>query len=527
MKTALFSDSSDWPAGFQMQLVRRLAAGSSIKQFLKRLHKESCKEFKIKALVLCWQSGHFGPCFYVCSKDGFYKRGLSKLNPRPLKAVEWADKQTAARMAEELGRPVQNILTVPLDLKQYSLNQPAELLVECFVKNQKIKLFYECFLQIITSFLDRLLLEDHLQTGSNLLYSAFNQLKEPLAVVDQNAQVSSSNKMFDAIWEEDKKTKKSLLPLPVLNEPACPKAAVHKPEFNQPAAHKPEFNQQLNRVYEKHCYPACINGSMFTVYHYADVTESLELRSRMIQNEKMSALGQWGESLAHKLNNPLTGILSMAQVLLFADGLDSQNKADMKDIAAAAKRSQKIISQLLAFSHSGKELYWCNLNTAVKDTLPLLKSITGFAAFELQLCRAPVFVKAELCLLQQVIFNLVKNACQAAGGGKGGNKGSGGRARPKVRVCVTRENNLAILRVEDSGPGVKKENLDQIFKPFFTTKTKQEGTGLGLSVSRSIVQSFNGRLRAAGSGLGGACFSLSLKTQPINDKREYEDIGCG
>lgn len=470
-----------------IKLSNRLFSAGSIKQFLGLLYRGTNESFKIRSFVLCWHSGHFGRFQYVYSKEGAYKRQPANLWPKR-STLDLADVDVRRYIADELGRPVQRILTVPIFLKKYSSKESAILFVEFFTTNSnQLQYFYKKLLNCITVVLDRLLLQDHLQTGSNLLYSTFNHLKEPLAVLDQDFQINSSNKMFDQIG-------------------LLENTQIIKNEQSSAERSSQKVLHWNNKVYERHSYTAHIKDSIYTIYHYVDVTESLALRSQMIQSEKMSALGKLGEDIAHELNNPLTGILSMAQLLLHSQQLTDDLRQDINAIALGAQRSQKIISHLLNFARSdSQQLHECNLNSAVQNTLSFLKSVTCHVDFQIQLCKEPVFVKAQLCLLQQVVFNLIKNACQAAH-----NHFVDCSDKARVTISVRKTAHSAFVSVEDNGPGIKSEDYAMIFKPFFTTKQKHQGTGLGLNVSMNIVDSFKGSLKPSRSSLGGACFTLQL-----------------
>ena len=189
----------------------------------------------------------------------------------------------------------------------------------------------------------------------------------------------------------------------------------------------------------------------------------------------------------------------MAQWLLSSDKLNKEMRKDMEDIAEGVSRSQEIISNLLDFSRADSQLNIYDLNKEVRKTLPFLKSMKCFSDLHLVLSEESVFVKVQAGLLRQVVFNLIKNACQAVA--------ELNSSIQQVTVQVYKEENQAILCVEDSGKGILPEDYENVFKPFFTTKSKSEGTGLGLNMSKSIVESFNGSLKAGrSSALGGACF---------------------
>lgn len=450
---------------------------SSVEDFLFSLYKETGRRFKIRSLVLCWYSGHFGPIQYICHSRGIYKKPADYTwsDEGKEQGIRIKDRKDSQYLANALGRPVQNILSIPVCTSQYSVNRPVYIFVEFLAKNPyKLLCFYESFLTLITKCLDHLLLQDHLKTGVALWTSTFNGLKEPLAIFDEKNLLSNANNMFDMILGQ-----------------------VDKISLNQKTLHWKE------QIFEKHSYPVHIKGSEYTICHYVDISESLNLRDKMVQNIKMSALGELGEAVAHQLSNPLTGVLSMVQLLLDSGKLNKEMRKDMEDIAEAVFHSQEIISNLLDFSRANSQLNVCNLNDIVQKTVPFLKSMIRFSDFDLKLFERPVFVKIQACLLQQVVFNLVKNACQAV-------SDLTDSTRRQVKVCVCQENDQAILYVEDSGKGIRTADYENVFKPFFTTKSKTQGTGLGLSMSRSIVDSFQGSLTVRRSPLGGACFIVSL-----------------
>ena len=464
---------------FQLKFFEKIFSARSIEQFLCVLYKEISCRFKIRSLVFCRNSGHYGPLQYVCAGGKVYKKSMNK-NPLKIKnEFRLKCREDQQYLACRLGRPVQKTLVIPIHTKNFSSNKPSCLFVEFFSnKEQELLSFFQKFSCSMNNRLDFLFLEEHLREGACLWTEAFNQLKEPLAVFDEQGRLNSSNTIFDEMLAEQKE----------------------KNEFI--AKHNIQWREH---TYEQHSYSVNVCGSVYTIYHYADVTDSLLLRGKMIQNTKLSALGSLGENFAHQINNPLAGILSMAQVLLYSADMADQTKTDIEHIISAVKRSQKIISNLLDFSRVGAKLELCDLNQVVKNTLPFLKSMTCFVDFDLQFDKEPVKVKVQPCLLQQVIFNLVKNSCQAVESITSSDK--------KIKMYVTSAHSTALLSVEDNGQGIAEQDYENVFKLFFTTKEKNQGNGIGLSMSRRIIKSFKGRISVGRSSLGGACFTLRLPLQ--------------
>jgi two-component system NtrC family sensor kinase len=235
------------------------------------------------------------------------------------------------------------------------------------------------------------------------------------------------------------------------------------------------------------------------INHYVDVTNSRELHGRMIQSEKMAAIGLLAGNIAHELNNPLTGIRSLAQVLVVDENVPKEGtlRDDIHEVEKAAERSQKIIENLLDFSKGGTEekQVRISLNEIVRRTLPMLKTAMREHRSEIRLSEIEGDVRVEPHLMQQVVFNLVNNACQAIQ--------ETGTISIETEIVKADNKTWFVLRIDDTGPGIPPDIIESIFEPFFTTKEKGQGTGLGLSMSQSIIQKFGGTISVQSEiGLG-------------------------
>lgn len=264
------------------------------------------------------------------------------------------------------------------------------------------------------------------------------------------------------------------------------------------------------RLYTVEKYPirmAPDEAPLSWVVYLRDETRSRRLKSQVVQVEKMSAIGQLAGHIAHELNNPLTGIRSLAQVLLTETAPESQVHADLSEVEKASARCQTIINNLLDFSRGGLEhkVMIMDLNEIARRTLPFLKSATSRFRSDIQLSDEELMVRVEPHLMQQVIFNLVNNACQAM------------TDRGEITVHTSRHETWAYLEIKDTGPGITAELKERIFEPFFTTKKEGEGTGLGLSLSREFVRQFGGELEFESHVGEGATFRVRL---PIDRQAE-------
>jgi len=233
----------------------------------------------------------------------------------------------------------------------------------------------------------------------------------------------------------------------------------------------------------------------------ADVTTETELRRQLVHAQRLSAVGQMTCGVAHELKNPLTSILGYAQLLRRCGGLPDEAETYIGRIIAEAQRCERVVSGLLMFTRqkeSGKVT--TDLNSVVRESIDLLRyqlTTSGVAVHEDYAATALPTV-ADPCQLRQVAHNLVQNAFDAMR-----ETGDGGHLTVRTREA----DNRVIVELEDDGPGLK--DLKRIFEPFYTTKDAGKGTGLGLAVSRSIVEAHGGTISAENTGCG-ALFRVAL-----------------
>lgn len=241
-------------------------------------------------------------------------------------------------------------------------------------------------------------------------------------------------------------------------------------------------------------------------------------QQRLLQSEKLAAVGQLISGVAHELNNPLTGVVGWTQFLLGQE-LPSPVRTHLNTINEQAQRATKIVQNLLTFSRQHRpEKSNVSLNEVVEATLAL-------RSYELRVNNIQVHrhldpnlgvIHADPHQLQQVILNLLINAEQAilqdeTGGARKGTLGAGGNIRVETRA----EPGGVLLNVSDDGPGISADKLKKVFDPFFTTKPVGQGTGLGLSISYGIIQEHGGRIWAGSVPGIGASFHIFLPCQEV------------
>lgn len=241
-----------------------------------------------------------------------------------------------------------------------------------------------------------------------------------------------------------------------------------------------------------------------------DVTEQRIMEAQLIQSEKLAAIGQLVSGVAHELNNPLTSIAGLAELLLESEPLPESPRQHLRIIHDQADRAGRIVRNLLMFARKDSaRKTLVDLNEIVGRTTALvgydmrLRDIT----FDASLAGGAVLVHGDPHELQQVLLNLLTNAIHALAG-------LPPEAERRIMVETGGGDGTARLAVHDTGPGVPGALRARLFTPFFTTKPAGQGTGLGLSLSYGIAQSHGGALSYAERAGGGASFVLQL---PLKD----------
>jgi two-component system NtrC family sensor kinase len=225
--------------------------------------------------------------------------------------------------------------------------------------------------------------------------------------------------------------------------------------------------------------------------------------AQLVQSEKLSAVGELAASVAHEVKNPMVGIVGFAQL-----GQESTDPAEVHEyftlIEQDAFRANKILQNLLEFSRPPEvELEELRINDVVAGALQLCRHQVQMAGAKVETTLADALpaVRGNSNQLRQVLLNLVLNAGQAM---------ADSPVRQLTVTTARAAEGGVELRVADTGPGIAEEVRAKLFKPFFTTKRRGQGTGLGLSVSRSIIEAHRGTIRVESAPGQGATFIIRL-----------------
>ncbi|WP_043463195.1 PAS domain-containing sensor histidine kinase [Azovibrio restrictus] len=256
-------------------------------------------------------------------------------------------------------------------------------------------------------------------------------------------------------------------------------------------------------------------------------------QGQLLHAEKMASLGRLVAGVAHELNNPISfvlgNVLSLkryagrlqdylddvhADPLRAADPYLAARRQELRidrilqdmpplieGMIEGAERTRDIVDALKRFSAVDRmRPERVNLTEVVERAVRwVAKSAPAHFVIDQELPRE-LYCVGSPGQLQQVVMNLVQNACDAAGQ----------EAAPRLLISGRQEDGAALLEFRDNGPGIPAELMPRLFEPFFTTKPVGQGTGLGLSISYGIIERHGGSLTAANAPAGGACFTLRL-----------------
>jgi len=262
-----------------------------------------------------------------------------------------------------------------------------------------------------------------------------------------------------------------------------------------------------------------------------DITRQEELEKLVRQAQKMQAIGTLAGGIAHDFNNILTAILGFAELSTLQCGENTVLRANLEEIITASERAGKLIDQILTFSRqTEKHVTTMQMGPIVKEVLKLLRASLP-ANIEVSVdIRSDGWVRADPTQVHQVVMNLCTNAYQALGRRENG----------WIRVCLDRQEidpgegiqlgrlnagPFIVLQVEDNGHGIPEEYLERIFEPYFTTREKNEGTGLGLSVVHGIVNDHGGAVTVTSTAGRGSVFTVYLPEVNERDRAEAHELG--
>ncbi len=327
--------------------------------------------------------------------------------------------------------------------------------------------------------------------------TCFDAIADPLAILRHEGEVVRANAAFARHAQVALRSLKGLRPTAGAYG-ALPGAEV--PGTGEvPAAQEIRHG---DRSWLVRSFPLAEGGAVVV---WKDVTEEREVTRRLLQAEKMAAVGQLAGGVAHEINNPLGGILAFAQLML-QDERSEGDRESLRLIEDAAVRAKRIVDSLLRFSRRPREdeRGVVDLARLAEDALFLVQSQRKSGQVEIVRELEPALAIGNGNQIQQIIVNLLVNALQAVGA-EGRITIASGPGQPG---CVQ-------LVVSDDGPGIPPAIAGRVFEPFFTTKPEGQGTGLGLSICYRIAEEHGGSIHHEPAPGRGASFVLDLPASPV------------
>lgn len=242
---------------------------------------------------------------------------------------------------------------------------------------------------------------------------------------------------------------------------------------------------------------------------YQELEERMEAQrlaeERLVRSAKLAAVGEMAAAVAHELNNPLTTVTGFTELILETFEQESPEYEDLSLVLREAHRSRDVVRRLLDFSRQSEILQVdTDINEIISMVLALVHHLMHTSGIEVrvELWDEIPIIRADPNQMQQVLLNLIHNAIQSMPRG----------GELVIQSMVEEKEGQAWIgiRVTDNGLGIGQENIDKIFEPFFTTKPSGEGTGLGLSVSYSIVSEHGGYISVESEEDKGSVFTVWL-----------------
>jgi two-component system cell cycle sensor histidine kinase/response regulator CckA len=280
------------------------------------------------------------------------------------------------------------------------------------------------------------------------------------------------------------------------------------------------------------------------VMYFLDITEHKELQHQFVQSQKMQAVGQLAGGIAHDFNNLLTAMIGYCDLLLEKYLPSDQAFNDVMQIKQNANRASNLVRQLLAFSRQQTlQPKILSVTDMISELSALLKRLLG-AKIDLQVVhsREVGFIKVDQVQFEQVIINLAVNARDAMK--------DGGRLSIRTFLYKSKESKFlrgdtmppgeyVLIQMTDTGCGISEDYLNRIFDPFFSTKEKGHGTGLGLSTVYGIVNQTGGFIAVESEVGTGTIFNLYFpmfaspedniheNDEPISEQKVVDLTGTG
>ncbi|MBE9572348.1 MAG: PAS domain S-box protein [Proteobacteria bacterium] len=370
------------------------------------------------------------------------------------------------------------------------------------------------------------------------LATAIEQATESVVITDRDGTIQYVNPAFESITGYCRQEA-------VGQNPRTLKSGKHREEFytdlwNTIASGKVWRGHFINKnkngtLYEEEATISPIKNTAGEIINFVavkrDVTEEIKLEDKLRQAQKMEAIGTLAGGIAHDFNNILSAIIGYTELAEYEIPEGSKTREKLKEVLKAGRRAKDLVKQILAFSRQGdQERKPLQISHIVKEALKLLRaSLPTTIEIRRNIEPDTGIIEADPTQIHQVMMNLCTNAAHAM-------NNKGGMLEVGIRnVEVGNEDigleypnvppgHYVLLTIRDTGHGMSAGVVERIFDPYFTTKEKGEGTGLGLAVVHGIVKSYGGTITVYSEIGKGSTFNIYL---PAIEKKVEEEKETG
>jgi signal transduction histidine kinase len=258
-----------------------------------------------------------------------------------------------------------------------------------------------------------------------------------------------------------------------------------------------------------------------------DITESRKSTEETIQSERLNALTMLAAGVAHEINNPLNAMINFAQLLKDDGVARNETEQQMLDgIIEEGHRIAKIVRDLLTYARQDPHM---PVQVTIAEVIKNSVSLFGHQLekdeieVEVHVTQDTLPVHADASRLRQVFVNIISNAHHALQAGDADKK------LLRITGCNVERGGSQSVRVEfyDNGTGIRREHIDKVFDPFFTTRRDSGGTGLGLSLSFGIIHDYGGNITVESDSNSFTRFVVELPAYTKRSSEHGEDIGSG
>ncbi len=370
------------------------------------------------------------------------------------------------------------------------------------------------------------------------LATAIEQAAESVVITDRDGTIQYVNPAFESITGYGRKEA-------VGQNPRILKSGKHRKEFyahlwNTIASGKVWRGHFISKkkngtLYEEEATISPIKNTSGEIINFVavkrDVTEEIKLEGKLRQAQKMEAIGTLAGGIAHDFNNILSAIIGYTELAEYEIPEGSKTREKLKEVLKAGRRAKDLVKQILAFSRQGdQERKPLQIGHIVKEALKLLRASLP-TTIEIRRNIEPYtgIIEADPTQIHQVLMNLCTNAAHAM-------NNKGGMLEVGIRNVEVENEDIGLeypnvppgryvmLTIRDTGHGMSAGVVERIFDPYYTTKEKGEGTGLGLAVVHGIVKSHGGAITVYSEIGKGSTFNIYF---PAIEKKVEEEKETG